>query len=154
MAKVSKLGHVALYAKNPERMTEFYSDLFGFTVSAKDEANRIAFMGIDPRTNHHDLCFVSNPNVAHVCFYVDTLTEFRAFHNDLRQRKIPILNCQLVVLGLRMDFPDPEGNIAEVVWLHGKNGKFPFFQKVDLDRMTDEEIYQMIDAMPLDERFN
>ncbi|HET7657129.1 MAG TPA: VOC family protein, partial [Bacillales bacterium] len=147
-------GHVALYAKDPARMTDFYSDLFELTISARDKSDRITFMGIDPRSNHHDLSFCSNPGASHIAFYVDTLEEFRGFHQELRRRKIPIFNCQMVILGLRMDFPDPEGNIAEVVWLHGKCGKFPFFEKVDLDKMTDEEIYEIVDSMPLDERFN
>ncbi len=149
--RVRKLGHVALYAKDVPRMTEFYRDLFDLTVSAQDKTGSITFLGVDPHANHHDIAFVSNRGVAHICFYVDSLSEFREFYAGLKSRNIPVLNCQMVMMGLRMDFHDPEGNLAEVVWPHGKCGHFPFFHKVDLDTMIDEDILRIVDKMPLEE---
>lgn len=150
--QVGRLGHVALYAKDVPRMTAFYNDLFDLTISDSDQSGRIAFLGIDPHKNHHDLAFVSNRGAAHVCFYVDTLAEFREFFADLKNRNIPVHTCQVVVFGLRLDFHDPEGNLAEVVWMHGKRGSFPFFKKVDLETMTDEDILRIVDEMPLKEQ--
>lgn len=151
LPQVNRLGHVALYAKDPAKLTQFYGDLFNLKVSARNEQGTLAFLGIDPRTNHHDLAIVNNANAAHICFYVDTLAQFREFHADLKERDIRINVCQMVVLGLRMDFCDPEGNVAEVVWLHGKWGRFPFFKAVDLDVMSDEDILRIVDEMPLEE---
>lgn len=151
MPRVSRLGHVALYAKDPMHMTEFYCDLFDLKVSARDKSGKLAFLGIDPRTNHHDLAFVSRPGAAHISFYVASLAEFRAFHAALKARGIAVLNCQMVMLGLRMDFHDPEGNVAEVNWLHGRWGRFPFFRQVDLDTMSDADILRIVEDIPLEE---
>lgn len=149
MPHVSRLGHVAIYAQNVPLMTEFYRDLFDLTVSDRHESGHIAFLGLDPHKNHHDLSFVSNRGAAHVCFYVDSLAEFREFYAGLKARNIRVHTCQVVVFGLRMDFRDPEGNIAEVVWIHGKLGRWPFFKPLDLETMTDEDILHIVAEMPV-----
>jgi catechol 2,3-dioxygenase-like lactoylglutathione lyase family enzyme len=150
MPRVSRLGHVAIYADDVPRMTEFYRELFDLTISARDESGRIAFLGLEPHKNHHDLAIVSKRSATHVCFYVDSLTEFREFYAGLRSRNIKVLTCQVVVFGVRMDFHDPEGNLAEVLWMHGKLGRWPFFKEVDLETMTDEDILRIVDEMPLE----
>lgn len=151
MPKVSKLGHVVMYAQDVPRLTEFYRDLFGFIVSARDPNEKVSFLAIDPHNNHHDLGFVSGRGAGHISFYVDSLSEFRDFYAALKSRDIPILSCKMVVLGLLVNFKDPEGNTAEVLWRHGKWGRFPFHRKVNLDEMTDEDILRIVDEIPLEE---
>lgn len=150
MPKVHKLGHVALYAKDAPLLTEFYRDLFDLTVTARAKSGKLAFLAVDPAINHHDLAIVSSPGAEHIAFYVDTLDEFRAFHAQLKARQIPVLNCQMVMFAVRLDFRDPEGNIVEVIWPTGKWGRFPFFRAIDLDAMSNEDILRIVEEMPLE----
>ena len=152
MPKIRKLGHVALHARDPQLLAAFYRDLFHLTVTARDKTGKMAFLAIDPSVNHHDLAIAAAPGSEHVAFYVDTLAEFRQFHATLRAKGIRILTCQIVMFALRMDFHDPEGNVTEIIWQHGKWGRFPFFHQVDLDTMTDEDILRVVDEMPLEEQ--
>jgi catechol-2,3-dioxygenase len=146
VAPVVRLGHIAIHARSPETLVQFYQDLLGMQVVGGDLGGHLTFLAIDAEANPHDLSIVANPRLAHTAFYVATLADLRAFHQMLKDRGIAPRVCQLVSIGVRLELLDPEGNVVELIWLHGRACRWPYFRDVDLDRHSDDDIEGFINT--------
>lgn len=151
MPKVTGLGHVGLYVKDPDVMIDFYSDFLGMTVSDRAEEDRIVFLSTRPKEEHHELVLFKDEtrhsDVQQLSFTVGSLADLRAFY------------AQIEALGYLVDrvvnhgnafgcyFRDPEDNEVEVYWHTGKSWAQPYGDPIDLS-LSEEELLSVLDRMP------
>ncbi len=153
MARVKGLGHVGIYVRDLERMTAFYRDVMGMTVTKQNWRFGIVFFSADPETVDHEIALVrgrppgEEPRLIHqISMRVDTLEDLR----DFRRR--------LIAGGYRIDeivnhgsalgcyFFDPEGNRTEVFWLTGRACWVPNADPIDIEQ-SDETVMAEVDRV-------
>jgi catechol-2,3-dioxygenase len=141
-----KLGHVALVARDPDGLADFYAGFLGLTkVAALDteETGRLLLMASRP-DDAPEFLLLSNPTARHVAFRVDTLAELRERYAAAGERSTQVLFSFDHGSTLSFYFLDPEGNPCELYWETGRRpsgGNRP----VDLTR-SEAEILAMISA--------
>ena len=153
MARVKGLGHVGIYVRDLERMTAFYRDVMGMTVTKQNWRFGIVFFSADPEAVDHEIALVrgrppgEEPRLIHqISMRVDTLEDLR----DFRRR--------LIAGGYRIDeivnhgsalgcyFFDPEGNRTEVFWLTGRACWVPNADPIDIEQ-SDETVMAEVDRV-------
>ena len=121
-----KWSHAVLYARDEQKMLDFYTDVLGFRVTDRGLLNDgmpdVIFMSQDP-AEHHQIGMVAiregeePPNtVNHFAFRVDHFADIQT----LKDRLEPIEGVKINPLShgntLSIYFNDPEGNGLEVFW--------------------------------------
>jgi catechol 2,3-dioxygenase-like lactoylglutathione lyase family enzyme len=153
MARVKGLGHVGIYVRDLERMTAFYRDFMGMTVTKQNWRFGIVFFSSDPEAVDHEIALVrgrpqgEEPRLIHqISMRVDTLDDLR----DFRRR--------LIAGGYRIDeivnhgsavgcyFFDPEGNRTEVFWLTGRACWVPNADPIDVEQ-SDAAVLAEVDSV-------
>jgi catechol 2,3-dioxygenase-like lactoylglutathione lyase family enzyme len=125
--RITKLGHIALYVKDLERSTRFYTEVLGFRISDVYDDNEMVGGAVFLRcnTDHHGIALFparaapeAGCGLHHVAFEVATLDEVLRVREHLRHHEVPIdfegrrrAGVQLVV-----EFRDPDGHRLEVYW--------------------------------------
>lgn len=140
-----RLGHVALFAHDRERLSAFYESLFGMQRKGKNEPRGESLLAFDSTTSHHDLSIVSNPHNVTLTFLVESLEELRALWEKVRERGIFIRGPFLQEGGICFAFPDVEGNKVEIKWMHQKD--FDSYGKIDFESQSDEKIKRYIEEL-------
>ena len=117
------LSHFGFFVRDLERMADFYTRLFGFTVSDRGQLGSAAlvFLTRDPR-EHHQIVLVSgrpeesafNP-INQISFRAEALADLRALHRAILEEP-GVSEIAPVSHGnaLSVYFRDPEGNRVEV----------------------------------------
>src|SRR5256885_987826 len=125
---VSKLGHMALYAPDPDRTAKFYSDVLGFRDSDRIEEN---FVFMRCGFEHHSINFArgADGRLHHIAFELRDAAHMHQACDLLGRRKIALLWGPVrhgPGHNVAIYHRNPDGYLVEL-----------FF---DLDRMVDEEL--------------
>jgi catechol-2,3-dioxygenase len=120
MPQVIGVGHVALSARNPVALAEFYRDLLGLQVvpTESSDLGENVFLSSRPAESVH-LALFGNPAYEHTAFEVRSLADLRAFHKRLLGRGVPVKMALNHGVSLSFYFDDPEGHLVEVYWSTG-----------------------------------
>lgn len=148
MPKVSRLGHVGLFVKDPEVMLEFYSDFLGMTVTDRDE--RRVFLSSQPDKEHHEVLLAKNEerhtDPQQLSFVVDSLADLRTFYGQIVERGFAIDHVSNHGNAFGCYFRDPEDNRVEVYWHTGKDWPQPYSKPIDLS-LSEKELLDILDHM-------
>jgi catechol-2,3-dioxygenase len=151
MPKVTGLGHVGLYVKDPEVMIDFYSDFLGLTVSDRAEGNRIVFLSTRPGEEHHELVLfrdeTRHTDVQQLSFTVGSLADLRTFYAQIKAHGFPVDRVVNHGNAFGCYFRDPEDNQVEVYWHTGKSWPQPYGDPIDLS-LSEEDLRSVLDRMP------
>jgi len=155
MPKVTGLGHVGLYVKDPTLMIEFYQDFLGMTVTDRGENDRIVFLSARPEDEHHELALARSDTlhseVQQLSFTLDSLSDLLIFYSRIKERGYPVDRTVSHGNAFSCYFRDPENNRVEVYWHTGRNWPQPYGQTIDLT-LSEEELLALRDAIPEYER--
>jgi catechol-2,3-dioxygenase len=152
MARVVGLGHIGLYVRDLERMTEFYRDFLGMTVT-KQSPGRAVFLSSDPQLVDHEIALMTGRQtdqqpqlIQQISLRVPSLEDLRTFKKRILENgyKIDQIVTHLSAIGCY--FFDPEGNRTEVFWLTGRPSWIMIGVPIDIDR-PDAEIMADIDRV-------
>jgi catechol-2,3-dioxygenase len=152
MARVVGLGHVGIYVRDLERMTAFYRDFLGMTVT-KQSPGRAVFLSSDPQLVDHEIALMTGREpdedprlIQQISLRVPSLEDLRTFKNRIQAEGYRIDQIVTHLSAIGCYFFDPEGNRTEVFWLTGRPSWIMIGVPIDLDR-SDEEIMQTIDRV-------
>lgn len=150
MPKVSRLGHVGLFVRDPEVMLEFYSNFLGMTVTDRDE--RRVFLSSQPDKEHHEVLLAKNEerhtDPQQLSFVVDSLADLRTFYEQIVERGYAIDHVSNHGNAFGCYFRDPEDNRVEVYWHTGKDWPQPYSKSIDLG-LPEKELLDVLDHMTL-----
>ena len=138
-AKIVGLGHVGLYVKDLDKMTEFYRDFLGMTIT-KRNANS-TFFSSDPSRSDHEVVVVKGARPAEtpllinqISLRVATLADLRDFYYRIKAKGFSIQRLVTHVSAIGCYFLDPEANITEVFWLTGVPSWVNIAIPIDIER--------------------
>ena len=155
MPKVTGLGHVGIYVKDPALMIEFYSDFLGMKVTDRGENDRIVFLSARPEEEHHEFALARSDELHSQCqqisFTLDSLSDLLTFYQQIKERGYPIDRTVSHGNAFSCYFRDPENNRVEVYWHTGKDWPQPYGETIDLS-LSEGELLALRDAMPEYER--
>lgn len=149
-----KLTHVGVFARNIERMTAFYTDVFGLTVTDEGEVSdnrKIVFMSSDPEEHHQFVLVSGRPDddsmltTQQLSFLVDTLDDVRALHDKVKAAGMEITQQTCHGNALSVYFKDPDGNRVEVYMHTPWHIPQPHAVPFDISK-TNEEILAWTEA--------
>lgn len=149
MARVTQLGHVGITVRDLEKMTAFYTDILGFTIT-DDMPGRGVFLSGRPQEEHHEfvLGLGDKPaNAQQISFHVGSLDDLREIYNKLPEAGATDIRVTNHGIAIGCYFLDPEGNRIECYWSSGFDYPQPKADPIDLTRPTDELIAEL-EAMP------
>ncbi|MBO0693563.1 MAG: VOC family protein [Acidimicrobiaceae bacterium] len=152
MPKVTGLGHVGLYIKDPAVMVDFYEGFLGLTVTDRGPDDRIVFMSARPDAEHHELALVRDESrhtdVQQLSFTVGSLDDLRTFYDQITERGYPVDRTISHGNAFGCYFRDPENNQVEVYWHTGRDCPQPHGDPIDLTA-SEEELMAAVQGMPL-----
>jgi catechol 2,3-dioxygenase len=138
-AQVVGLGHVGIYVRDLARMTAFYRDFLGMTVTKIDDS--IVFFSSDPSRSDHEIVLMKgrpSPEDPHlinqISMRVATLANLREFRRRLVAEGYRIQRLVTHVSAIGCYFDDPEGNTTEIFWLTGVPSWVPIGIAIDVER--------------------
>jgi catechol-2,3-dioxygenase len=150
MPKVTGLGHVGIYVRDPQLMIEFYSGFLGMSVTDRGPDDWIVFLSANPAIEHHEFAMVRSgdhtSDAQQISFTVASLADLRAFYAAILERGYPV---EMVVNhgnAIGCYFRDPEENVVEVYWHTGKDWPQPYGDPIDLS-MSEEELLDIVAAL-------
>ena len=119
--RVMGVGHVALNARDPAALAEFYREVLGFQVvpTETSDLGENVFLSSRPAERSVDLALFRNPAFKHTAFEVRSLADLRSFHQRLLDRSVPVKMALNHGVSLSFYFDDPEGHLIEVYWPTG-----------------------------------
>jgi catechol-2,3-dioxygenase len=142
MPKVTGLGHVGIYVRDPEPMIEFYSGFLGMSVTDRGPDDRIVFLSANPAIEHHEFAMVRSEDhktdPQQISFTVASLADLRTFYAEILDRGYPVDMVVNHGNAIGCYFRDPEGNVVEVYWHTGKDWPQPYGDPIDLSQSEDE----------------
>jgi catechol-2,3-dioxygenase len=142
MPKVTGLGHVGIYVRDPAPMIEFYSGFLGMSVTDRGPDDRIVFFSANPAIEHHEFAMVRSEDhktdPQQISFTVASLADLRTFYAEILDRGYPVDMVVNHGNAIGCYFRDPEGNVVEVYWHTGKDWPQPYGDPIDLSRSEDE----------------
>jgi len=150
MPKVTGLGHVGIYVRDPQPMIEFYSGFLGMSVTDRGPDDVIVFLSANPEIEHHEFAMVrsadhkSDPQ--QISFTVATLADLRRFYAEILERGYPVDMVVNHGNAIGCYFRDPEGNVVEVYWHTGKDWPQPYGDPIDLSQ-SEEELLGIVAAL-------
>lgn len=150
MPRVTGLGHVGIYVRDPQRMIDFYSGFLGMSVTDRGADDRIVFLSANPAIEHHEFALVRSDDrktdPQQISFTVASLADLRAFYAEIIDRGYPV---EMVVNhgnAIGCYFRDPEENVVEVYWHTGKDWPQPYGDPIDLSK-SEEELLDIVAAL-------
>jgi catechol-2,3-dioxygenase len=150
MPKVTGLGHVGIYIRDPQLMIEFYSGFLGMSVTDRGPDDRIVFLSANPAIEHHEFAMVQSAehktDPQQISFTVASLADLRAFYAAILERGYPV---EMVVNhgnAIGCYFRDPEENVVEVYWHTGKDWPQPYGDPIDLSK-SEAELLDIVAAL-------
>ena len=119
--QVIGVGHVALSARDPVALAEFYRDVLSLQVvpTESSDLGESAFLSSHPVEASIDLVLFANPAFQHTAFEAGSLADLRAFHQRILRRGVPVKMALNHGVTLSFYFEDPEGHLIEIYWSTG-----------------------------------
>ena len=141
MPSVAGLGHVGIYTHNLFKMRDFYSRVMGLEITDEEtEKTGIVFMSSNPEEEHHEFVLMKGRDVPEgskvvqqISFYVNSLSELKAFHTVLKDEEVRIQRTVSHGNAFGMYSLDPEGNTIEIYYRTGFPVPQPCADPVNLD---------------------
>lgn len=117
-----RLGHVALAAKDPKKLADFYERFLGLQRVGEAVTERTgAMVFLSTELNRPpELQLMSNPEGGHVAFKVDSLAELREMYAEAPGRGARVVMSLDHGSTFSFYVRDPEGNACEVYWETGR----------------------------------
>lgn len=155
MPRVTGLGHVGLFVKDPAAMIDFYQNFLGMTLTDRGENDWIVFLSARPEEEHHELALMKAPDrtseVQQISFTTGSLDDLRQFYQQISERGYPIDRVVNHGIAFGCYFRDPEGNRVEVYWRTGRDYPQPHGDPIDLSQ-SEAELLHLLETMPAKER--
>jgi len=136
-----QLCHIGIYAHDLEAMVDFYSRIFGLTVTDRGTTSRgvpIAFLSRDP-TEHHQVAIAAGrpkdasfSTIQQVSFRLSGLNELREYYPWLVKQGVKKLDPRTHGNAWSIYFADPEDNRVEIYCASPWYVAQPFGEPVDL----------------------
>ena len=141
MPSVAGLGHVGIYTHDLFKMRDFYSRVMGLKITDEEtEKAGIVFMSSNPEEEHHEFVLMKGRDVPEgskvvqqISFYVNSLSELKAFHTVFKDEKVRIQRTVSHGNAFGMYSLDPEGNTIEIYYRTGFSVPQPCADPVNLD---------------------
>jgi catechol-2,3-dioxygenase len=135
-----QLGHVAICARDPVHVAEFYRELLDLKLvrhTTNPQVGDAVLLSGDPAREDHELVFLTNPVAEHIAFRVDTHDELRALFLRAKQRGLEIPYALDTGIALGFFVRDPEGNAVEVFLARSepRGDRPPLADPVEIDRL-------------------
>jgi len=143
------IGHVGLLVNDMDRMTEFFCNVLGFTLTDKGE--RIRFLSRDPSQHHQVVLAPGRPEgvpemINQLSFKLDTLQEVKAIHDKLAAYGAKDMRPTTHGNAWSIYFRDPENNRIEFYCDTPWHIPQPFGRPIDFS-LPMERIYAETKAM-------
>lgn len=143
-ARVVGLGHVGIYVRDLEKMTAFYRDFMGMTITKCTDAS--TFFSSDPSRSDHEIALIKGARPAEdphlinqISLRVATLADLRDFYRRIKAEGYKLHRLVTHVSAIGCYFADPEGNTTEVFWLTGVPSWVNIGVPIDIER-PDEQV--------------
>ena len=150
-----RIGHVAIFVRDIDKMRAFYTDILGFTVTDEGPhpvaSIQMIFMSSNPKEHHEFVLLEGRPEnenyspAQQLSFYLGNLDELRALRDRLVAEGIEIDRYACHGNALSFYFPDPDGNYLEMYihtpWYIPQPHGVPY----DLS-LPNEEIMRQVEA--------
>lgn len=149
-----RLTHVGLYTRNLDKMVDFYTKVFGLTVTDRGEISgpaKMVFMSSDPDEHHQFVLVEGRPddaefNVAQqLSFLVDSLDELRTMRDRIAAAGMDIARTTTHGNAWSIYFYDPDENRVEVYAHTPWHVPQPHAHPFDLS-LSNEEIMKQTEA--------
>ena len=123
MTRIRRLGHVVLYASDPDASAAWYCDLLGMEIVTRPEGFAAVFLSFG--TRDHDIALFKAPGdgafrnaeLQHVAFELDGgLDDLKRFHARLVERAVTIEAVVDHGISYGVYFHDPDGHRLEVFY--------------------------------------
>jgi len=121
MPRIKRVGHVVLFARDPDASARWYGDILGTEVMATYEPASAVFLSLGRRD--HDIALFKAPedralghhDLEHVAFEIDgDLEDFKRFHARLVEAGVTIKGVVDHGISYGIYFLDPDGHQLEV----------------------------------------
>lgn len=143
-----QLSHCGIFARDVQKLLEFYSRILGLVVSDRGSANvaggaELAFMTASPE-HHHQFVLVSGrapegvTTVNQLSFKVKDLDQVKEIRRRVKEAGMTEIRQVTHGNALSIYFPDPEGNRVEVYCDTPWYVPQPHAEPVDFDRSNEE----------------
>ena len=143
------LGHVTLYAENPDVLGAFYRDMFGMEIVGRATNGSSIFLGGRSKEENHEVAFIHNRKAAHLGLKVESPTALLTYYQEVKARGLKLGPSMNHGFALSYFFQDPEGNLIEIYWHTGREGFAPpQFGPLDLEGQTEESLRRLVAEMP------
>lgn len=139
---IRKLGHVGIWAKDFEKMRDFYANVLGLHIS--DETKDVVFMSSDPEREHHELALFratqpgQHTSVQQISFSLERLEDVQEYYRRLKEHDVKFSRVVSHGNAVGLYFFDPEDNRIEVYWTTPFKARQPYAVAIDLKRPADE----------------
>lgn len=130
-------GHLAMPAKDPGALAQFYRDFLGLDITLEGSIPAMGdfvFLTDRPGEEIQTLALMTRSEGAHTAWRVESLSALKALYAEVRQRDIPIVFALNHGVTLSLYLRDPEGNSLEVFWPTGQAPDGMTAIPVDLDQ--------------------
>jgi catechol-2,3-dioxygenase len=137
MAARVQLGHIAVPAKNPERLARFYADFIGLDITLAGSVpamGDVVFLTDRPGDEMQRLALMTRPEAAHIAWRVESLADLKCYYAEARAGGVPTVFALNHGVTLSLYLRDPEGNGVELFWPTGQVPSGMQAQPVDLDQ--------------------
>jgi catechol 2,3-dioxygenase-like lactoylglutathione lyase family enzyme len=146
MAKVTGLGHVAIYVDDLAKQRDFYTRVLGLRVADEDPDGRgMVFLSADPIAEHHEFVLIKGRVTSaetrvlqQVSFTVSSIEDLRAFKRQVERDGLPVERIVSHGNAFGMYVFDPEGNRVELYFKTGFPVPQPHGDPIDLERSDAE----------------
>lgn len=143
-ARIAGFGHLGIYVQDLERMTVFWRDFMGMTITKQNDSS--AFFSSDPERSDHEIVLMKgrpSPEDPHlinqISMRVSSLDDLRDFYRRIKKEGYPIDQLVTHASAIGCYFRDPEGNRTEVFWVTGLPSWAGVGVPIDIER-PDEEV--------------
>jgi catechol-2,3-dioxygenase len=124
---ITRLNHAVLFVSDLDRALDFYTEVFGFDVIAREPRANAAFLRAPRSENHHDLgLFGLGPGATpkrrgsvglyHLAWQVDTIEDLAAARSTLMEAGA-LTGESSHGATKSMYGVDPDGNEFEIMWM-------------------------------------
>ena len=123
MTRIRRVGHVVLYASDPDASARWYCDLLGMEVVTRSDVFAAVFLSFG--TSDHDVALMKAPGngpmthdgLQHVAFELDGgIEEFKAFNARLAESGAEVEAVVDHDFSYGVYFRDPDGHRLEVFY--------------------------------------